>query len=107
MRTPLRPVKRFIRHLWFRMRHGWWPAETWNLDHELAAWLVPRLRYFKQHTHGYPSDITAEAWDGILDAMIDGFEAHLREWTDGTPEDQVKAARAFELLGVWGEHLWD
>lgn len=61
--------------------------ETWNLDHTIAEWILPRLKLYKAKTIGFPpidrkvysetkeyKDITFEDWQNILDEIILGFE---------------------------------
>lgn len=42
-------IKRVISQTIWRIRHGFWECETWNIDHELARWIVPRLKEFPIH----------------------------------------------------------
>ena len=53
------------------------PKETWNLDINLAKYIIPRLKKFKELNNGYPgiSEMdTPEKWDEALDKMIQAFE---------------------------------
>ena len=62
--------------------------ELWNLDITLTELILPRLKAFKEMDRkGYPviegidpqdEKKTTEAWEGILDDMIKGFEVHMR-----------------------------
>ena len=59
--------------------------------------ILPRLKAFKEMDRkGYPviegvdpqdEKKTTEAWEGILDDMIKGFEAHLRLVKDSTYDE--------------------
>jgi hypothetical protein len=84
----------------------------------LAVWLVPRLKLFKINNHGYPYELTGDQWDALIDEMIVGFDLKTREWDTWTDElgdkhyfltekEEEKVTRAFELLGKYGQHLWD
>ncbi len=49
--------------------------DCWNFDIELACFVLPRLKFFRNETKSIPSGITTrEAWDTILDYMILAFE---------------------------------
>lgn len=53
------------------------PKETWSLDVNLAKYIIPRLKKFKELNNGYPSISemdTPEKWDEALDKMIQAFE---------------------------------
>jgi len=63
-----------IKKVWFRLRHGFWPSECWNLDITFARLIVPRLEHFRRVTHGYPTGIDGpKEWDKILRRMIWSF----------------------------------
>lgn len=53
------------------------PKETWSLDVNLAKYIIPRLKKFKELNNGYPGIgemNTPEKWDEALDKMIQAFE---------------------------------
>lgn len=53
------------------------PKETWSLDVNLAKYIIPRLKKFKELNNGYPGIgemDTPEKWDETLDKMIQAFE---------------------------------
>lgn len=53
------------------------PKETWSLDVNLAKYILPRLKKFKELNNGYPGldEVdTPEKWDEALDKMIQAFE---------------------------------
>lgn len=107
--------------------------ELWNLDMTFSEFILPRLKEFKNMKRaGYPEiegidpnneQKTVEAWEGILDDIIKGFEAHIRYATnsflEGTEnenaevikrkEDEHKMAieKGFELFGRHYMNLWD
>jgi hypothetical protein len=116
MYPPRKPLKRCIQYWIFRIKYGFFPCDCWNLDHELAIWLLPRLRYFKNNTHGYVGLLhngkqgTEEAWNKILDEMIEVFELKAREWDSYVfcrDEAMRKMKLAFCHLGHYGQALWD
>jgi len=54
--------------------------DTWSMDTTLAHIVVPMLKQLKATTHGYPSSLTEEEWDNILDDMIFAFESKNNDW---------------------------
>lgn len=120
--------KEKLRYLWvhrltkvtFRLRKGFWPDECWNLDLTFAKFILPRLKYFKNKTNGYPSNLTEAEWDRNLDDMITAFawiasksyyDAPMKE--DGSIDHNAylklheDAQRGFELFGQHYMGLWD
>ena len=43
-----------LRRLRYRLSHGFWPWDVWNLDIALAAWLSVRLRALSAEATGMP-----------------------------------------------------
>jgi hypothetical protein len=85
---------RRIKFLYQRITRGWDDSQTWNLDYEIAKFIVPRLKRFKEITIGVPCNLPSfnidqrsedadkkaeKEWDDILDKMIKGFEWLLKE----------------------------
>ena len=68
--------KRYESYSKFKERHGFSPDECWNLDETIMEFALPRLRYFRNHTVGYPTSIKSfKKWKEILDKMIFSFES--------------------------------
>ncbi len=124
----IRPITRLI----FKVRHGFYRHETWNLDYTCAKFMLPRLKYFRANLHGYPGDFDMETWKATVDKMIWSFQDIVNEgdnyckWTlpfeiehDIAGEkhstmdyDKMRKneARRQEGLKLFGEHLqglWD
>ena len=60
------------------------PKETWNLDINLAKYILPRLKKFKKFNNGHPGIgemDTPEKWDEALDKMIQAFE-YVIDWDE-------------------------
>lgn len=53
---------------------GFCDAETWNLGFEIADFILPRLKRFKELVNGHPWDITMDKWYEMIDKMIYAFE---------------------------------
>ena len=51
--------------------------EDKNKVQAAVAFLLPRLKYFRKHHHGYPPLVkTNDNWNTILDEIIYSFETH-------------------------------
>jgi len=98
-------IKRDAKFLWQRVTRGWDDSVTWSLDTEIARFVLPRLKRFREITKCYPPDLTPEEWNGILDEMIWAFDiaAHMR---DLDPRDSKRYARAKKLFAKYFDHLW-
>jgi hypothetical protein len=100
------------------------------MDSTLAMIIHPMLVQLKETTHGYPSELTEERWNEILDEMIWAFEQKNKddwqdnyygpykenlnipghfEWVDhdGMRKHQERMTAGFKLFGEWYEALWD
>ena len=69
--------------------------DTWSMDVTLAHIIHPMLVQLKETKHTYPSDLTEEKWDSILDDMIFSFKSKLYNW-----EEEFTS-------GVWDMELKD
>ena len=65
---------RWWRHFWQRRYRGFDDSVTWNLDVEMARWLLPRLRRFREITICHPVTLTEKQWDKYLDEMMFALE---------------------------------
>ncbi len=54
--------------------------DTYNMDVTLAHIVHPMLVQLKETKHTYPSGLTEEKWDSILDDMIFAFKSKLYDW---------------------------
>lgn len=58
-----------------RETRGFDSTELWNLDTTIAKFIAPRLKVFREDgVHGWPSDMTPDEWEVILDKMVSTFE---------------------------------
>lgn len=48
--------------------------DIYNLDNTIARFILPRLKFYKKNTIGYPPDLTLKEWKDILDKMILSLE---------------------------------
>ena len=110
----------------FEQQWGFSYVDTWNLEGELAVWLLPRIAYFRENSHGYPlkfakfgedghtiinEDEAVRQWDDSLKAISEGLHAYIEgEFYEETPEceaEKEKWATAKKLLLEYYEDLWD
>ena len=103
------------------------PWDTWSMDHTLAYIIHPMLVQLKDTQHGYPSELTEQEWNDILDEMIWAFEQKCKDgnWVtdkdkdkilsghfdsidhDGLKEHQERITQGLKLFGKYYENLWD
>lgn len=58
-----------------QIRYGVADSECWSLDYTFTRYMLPRLKHFKNmKRYSYPSDITPEEWENILDEIIWAFD---------------------------------
>jgi len=85
--------------------------DTWSMDHTLAYIIVPMLNQLKETMHGYPSELTAESWNEILDEMIWAFTYKRDNFNTLMDKDreaaQERMTNGFILFGKYYENLWD
>jgi hypothetical protein len=66
----IRKIKKKIRDIRFYLRYGFSRGDLWNLDQSIAAYVLPRLRVFREiEGDNYEEDALQE-----LDDMIFAFE---------------------------------
>ncbi len=82
-----------IKDLWQIHTKGFAVSETWELPEATARWILPRLKYYRDHFTGTPfnyeedcsgksvdqSYLTPEEWRERLDKMIFAFEFIINE----------------------------
>ncbi len=101
------------------------PHDTYSMDCTLAMIIHPMLVQLKATAHGYPSGLTEERWNEILDEMIWAFGHKSKEMDAGDmcadkcsnfadpvckecmKETQERLTKAFMLFGKYYENLWD
>ena len=65
---------RSIKFWWQRQTRGWDDSITWNLDYEIAKWILPKLKRFKELNRCCPPEFTTEEWNEKIDTMVAAFE---------------------------------
>lgn len=86
-----------------RLERGFDDTETWNLDVTISAFIVPRLKRFKEVSNGYPADLTEEQWDEALDKMIKFFEFSA---DDSKFLEENIYSEGFDLFCKYFHSLW-
>jgi len=92
---------------------GYADSDTCGLDYYLQE-IIPKMvrRIIKDKT-GYPTDITEESWDKILEKIARGFEANRKlmdlEWESVEDEQRLrdKWVEGSELFIKYFNYLWD
>lgn len=105
----------------FKKKYGFDYRETWNLDYEIACFILPRLVYLKDHCGGYPYNLARvasdgftiiesghEEWKKILNKMIKAFEIVVKnEATLITGEEKRVVEEGLDLFREYYFSLWD
>lgn len=101
-----------IKWWWQRRVRGWDDRDIWSLDITIAKFVLPRLKYLREHHCGYPCDLQEIEWDMILDEVIESFELIIE--CDGFMFDkeemgikQAKIERGLLLFAKHFQGLWD
>lgn len=103
--------KRSIKHFFQRCYRGFSDEVTWNLDVELATWLLPRLKRFKEISPVVPYDLTEQEWNEILNKIILALELTITKFDNTTLEENLnerykKVEEGINLLAKYFESLW-
>lgn len=87
-----------------RKERGFDDTELWSLDCTIISFILPRLKTFRKKLCSHPAYITMEAWDEILDKIINGFELY----NIGFPDDEqaLQIEVALDLFRKYFHHLW-
>ena len=57
------------------LRYGVCDRECWQLTNTFTSFILPRLKHYKKMKRtGFPSELTSEQWENILDEIIFAFE---------------------------------
>lgn len=112
----LRKPKREIRYAYQRITRGFSDRETWNVQHEFAKWVVPRLKRFKKVNNGTPYGLSPKEWDEKLNEMIEGFSIVASDQYWGSNEEDDKKAAEIDkknaekidrAVDLWAEYFHD
>ena len=109
--------KRILKYFYQRKTRGFSDKETWNVQHEFAKWVVPRLKRFKEVNNGYPYELTEEEWDNVLDEIIEGFSivasdnywglSDIENDKERIEEEKKKMKKIDRAVDLWSHHFHD
>ena len=98
-----------IRSLRYFLKNKVYDYQVYNLDNNIATFVLPRLKLLRKDINGYPESVGSfENWLTILGKVIWSFEREL-DWTDyqKTKEDFKKYEEGIELFGKYWRQFWD
>lgn len=105
-----RRIKWFFQRGW----RGYSDNDVWNFDSYLAKVISKGCKQLAKEKHGYPSDLTPEKWEEILNEISKNFEEYIKiiELEEGyetisQEEFSKKLDKMFDLLKNNFGHLWD
>lgn len=82
-------------------------GDLYNMYNTFAIVIAPCLRQFREERAGYPSAITSEEWEAILDELVWTFDKLIEDDTGIiSSEDEKRVQAGMELFGKWYRHLW-
>jgi len=68
-------VRTWVISKYQQFRYGVADSECWSLDYTFTRYMLPRLKHFRNmKRYSYPSDVTPEEWERILDEIIWAFD---------------------------------
>lgn len=86
---------------------GYDDTESWNLDHTIMQFILPRLKTFRQNTLSFPGEMTHGKWMKILDRMILGVEYYIDEELEKDEKYYRTVNIGLGFLVKYFSHLWD
>jgi len=98
-----------IRSFRYFLKNKVYDYQVYNLDNNIAKFVLPRLKLLRKDINGYPESVGSfENWLTILDKVIWSFEREL-DWTDyqKTKKDFKKYEEGIELFGKYWRQFWD
>lgn len=102
-------IKRSIKHWWQRRTRGWDDSVTWNLYTDIAKFVLPRLKRFKELHNGYPAGTSEKTWEKNLDDMIYAMDVAVKEsdvWVGDDDVDWYRVSRGLRAFGTKFRNLW-
>lgn len=106
--------KRYSRYVKQLKTNGFSDTETWGLYSVITQFVLPRLIRFKEITCAYPTDLTSEQWNEILDKMIFAFQWIEEDASDyyfklsngQRNENDKKCEEGLKLFAEYFRGLW-
>lgn len=87
-------------------------GELYNLDYTFTAFILPRLKAFKEHQIGSPGYLEQDEWYNILDQMIHAFQLlyddciDRDDWTPLTQKQEDEIYEGIQLFAKYYRCLW-
>lgn len=93
----------------FFKKNGFRFEECWNLDVQIARFVLPRLMHLKKVKIGHPANLNSmDEWDEIMDKMIEAFYLLLsNSYIPKSTEDEEKIKEGLALFAEYFQALWD
>lgn len=91
----------------FRIKNGFDYRDTWNLDYNVAKYVLPRLKHLRNNNEGYPVGLTHKKWLRIEDKMIFAFEKLMDKDYFYDKKTDKKLQEGLDLFGKYFRNLWD
>lgn len=85
-------------------KNGFDASECWNLDVTIAKFVLPRLKYLRKNTHGYPPTLTMKEWKATIKKMEKSFKIDVK---DKTNADWDAYQEGMDLFAKYFRQLWD
>jgi len=100
-------MNKHIKWWWQRRVRGFDDRELWSLDYTIAKYALPRLKRFKDTTHGTPYNLQEVEWQLILADIIRGLEYLIEDdyYVDEYKQGCIR--RGIDLFGNHFNNLWD
>lgn len=104
-------IKREFSFIKEKILYGYSTDEMWCLDIIFAEYILPRLKYFRKNSCGYPAKFSSKKeWEEILDKMIFAFELTIKnkdlyEIIQDSDTETIK--KGSEGLKLFGEYFWN
>lgn len=89
-----------------RVRRGWAPSDTWNLDRHLCRTLGEMLDYLAEHHCGWPQSDEFPAYADWA-AALRGTSGMLLAYDPEDPDSVTNAQRALAWVADHLRDLWD
>lgn len=81
------------------------PEFDWDLYLSIARFVLPRLRYFREHNRRFPERVASDEWNRKLDSMIRAFEIILADGVE-TQEQQQTVEKGLKEFARFFRELW-
>lgn len=79
-----------LKYAWQRVHWGFSEYDIWDFEAYHADLISAAMRYWANHCHSYPPEMTYEEWNAIINKIADCFEF----WNMDLPTPAYEAYRA-------------